>query len=63
MEELKVLCMKCGKPLVLGKVKFIYLGHELHSDVPKCPVCGQVYLSEKLVAERMRFVESSVEDK
>ena len=59
----EIICAKCNVPLVIAKGKFNYLGHELHSDVPRCPVCGQIYLSEKLVKERIQKIEASVEDK
>ena len=59
----EMICIKCNAALVTIKAKFNYLGHELHSDVPRCPVCGQVYLSEKLVTDRIQKVEASVEDK
>lgn len=59
----EIICSKCKVPLVEEKCKFAYLGHELHSDMPRCPVCGQVYLSEKLVNGRIQSVETGVEDK
>jgi len=61
--ENKIICSKCNVPLALEKTKFQYLGHEFNSDVPRCPVCGQVYLTEKLVTGRIASVESGVEDK
>ncbi len=59
----EVICLKCNIELEIISAKFAYLGHELHSDVPRCPKCGQVYLSEKLVTDRIAKVEASVEDK
>jgi hypothetical protein len=32
-------------------------------DLPRCPVCGQVYIGEKLVKGRMAHVEMGLEDK
>ena len=63
MSEEKIICAKCKVPLEMKKAKFSYLGHELHSEVPRCPKCGQVYLSEELVRNRIAKVEASVEDK
>lgn len=63
MSEEKIICAKCNVPLEMKKAKFSYLGHELHSEVPRCPKCGQVYLSEELVRNRIAKVEASVEDK
>jgi uncharacterized protein with PIN domain len=59
----EVICVKCNAPLEKGKAKFFYLGHEMHSEVLRCPVCGQVFLPEKLVAERIKQLEAAVEDK
>jgi len=58
-----IVCMKCNLPLEIGKAKFSYLGHEMVSEVPKCPKCGQVYLTEGLVTGRIRAIEGSLEDK
>ena len=59
----EIICFKCNVPLEISKAKFAYLGRELHADVPKCPVCGQLYLPEKLVLEKITKVEKTVEDK
>ena len=59
----EVVCVKCNVPLIAAKANFSYLGHEFVSDVPRCPVCGQVFLSEKLVTERIQKIEANVEDK
>jgi uncharacterized protein with PIN domain len=59
----EVVCVKCNAPLEKRKAKFAYMGLEFHAEVPRCPVCGQVYLSEKTVEEQIRQVEASVEDK
>jgi uncharacterized protein with PIN domain len=58
-----MLCAKCNVPLQKTLSKFSYLGHEFQSETPGCPVCGQIYLSEKLVEERIRRIEAAVEDK
>ena len=42
---------------------FEYLGHTFFADAPRCPVCGQVYLSEELVKGRVAEVEMQLEDK
>ncbi len=59
----EVICAKCNVPLVTAKAVFKYLGHEVTSDVPKCPVCNQVYLSEELVYGKIAEVEKEFEDK
>ena len=58
-----IVCVKCNLPLKIGKAKFSYLGHDMVSEVPKCPKCGQVYLTEGLVTGRIRAIEGSLEDK
>ena len=47
----------------MEKVNFSYLGHNFHADILKCPVCGEVYISEALVRGRMTEVEMLMEDK
>ena len=59
----EIICTKCGIPLEIQNARFSYLGHELHSDVPRCPKCGQIYLSEELVNSKIASVEASLEDK
>ena len=59
----RLVCKKCNLPLMPGKVKFSYLGHEMVSEAPLCPKCGQVYLSEEIVNGRIRAIEGSLEDK
>jgi len=56
-------CVRCGVALEMAKARFAYLGHEMVSEVPRCPKCGQVCLSEALVNERMHAIEGSLEDK
>lgn len=58
-----ILCTKCNVHLELIKCKFKYLNTELYSEVPRCPKCKQVYLSEELVKERIHEVEASLEGK
>jgi len=59
----KLICGKCGIPLTEQKTIFQYMGYEVYENLPRCPVCGQVYLDEKLVRGRMAEVETEVEDK
>lgn len=58
-----LICAKCGVPLEPGKVTFQYLSYEVYEELPRCPVCGQVYLDEELVRGRMHDAEVEVEDK
>jgi predicted RNA-binding Zn-ribbon protein involved in translation (DUF1610 family) len=62
-EKKKLICWKCKKELELKKTNFTYLGHSFFTEVPKCPECGLVYISEELVKGRMSEVEMQLEDK
>ncbi len=57
------LCLKCNLPLEMGKIGISYLGNTFPVDLPKCPGCGQVYVSEDLALGRMAEVEKLLEDK
>lgn len=59
----KLICCKCQKELELKKVDFSYLGHTFFTDLPCCPECGMVYISEELVKGRISEVEMQLEDK
>lgn len=63
MEEKKVICFKCQKELELKKTNFSYLGHSFFTEVPRCPECGLVFISEELVKGRISEVEMQMEDK
>lgn len=59
----KLLCFRCRKELVTARTDFTYLGHTFFTEVPRCPECGQVYISEELVKSRISDVEMQLEDK
>ncbi|RPH30040.1 MAG: DNA-binding protein [Bacteroidales bacterium] len=63
MEEKKLICHKCQKELELKKTNFSYLGHIFFTEVPRCPECGLVFISEDLVKGRISEVEMQMEDK
>lgn len=56
-------CLKCDRDLELIRTDFTYMGYDFHELLPRCPVCGQVFVSEALAAGRMREVETAMEDK
>ena len=58
-----LLCLKCRTELECKPATLTYLGHKFTADVPQCPICGQIYLDETLVAGKMATVESYLEDK
>ncbi|HZJ74539.1 MAG TPA: YgiT-type zinc finger protein [Perlabentimonas sp.] len=59
----KLICNKCNKELEPIKTNFSYLGHSFFTDLPKCPKCGMVYISEEFVKSRISEVEMQLEDK
>ncbi|MDR1138220.1 MAG: hypothetical protein LBK91_07835 [Synergistaceae bacterium] len=59
----RLVCARCGVPLEPAKAQFGYLGHKFHTEVPRCPECGQVFISEELARGRIMEVETSLEDK
>jgi RNase P subunit RPR2 len=59
----EMICIKCECALVPGKAEFIYLGRNFFAEVPVCPKCGAVYISEEFVKDRMMKVETAMEDK
>ena len=56
-------CVKCNIPLTSCSVDFEYWGVTLPYSIPKCPVCGLVFVSEELATVRMVEVEQNLEDK
>lgn len=62
-ETPKMICCQCNKELELIKTDFTYLGHSFFTEVPRCPQCGQVFISEELVKGRISEVEMQMEDK
>ena len=59
----RIFCGKCKVELILKKVDFQYMRFTFNHEVPVCPVCGQVYLSEKLVNEKVKELEKNFEEK
>ena len=62
-EDLTWKCQKCGEYLVVGKVTIAYLGNQFTAELPKCPRCGMVLISEALALGKMAEVEQILEDK
>ena len=61
--EPALICAKCQVPMVPGKVKATYLGSSFEVELPRCPSCGFVYVSEALAQGKMLQVEQALEDK
>jgi NAD-dependent SIR2 family protein deacetylase len=56
-------CMKCDVELVHEETTLEYLGYDMTYQLPRCPVCGQVFISEEIARGKMHEVETSLEDK
>jgi len=59
----KLECMRCRVPLETKKVNFGYLKQNFFAEIPVCPVCGQIYVSEELAKGKMSDVEKNLEEK
>ena len=59
----KLVCVKCDRELELLEAAADYLEHHFTEKFPKCPVCGQIYISEELVNGKIADVESTLEQK
>ncbi len=61
--ESELICDRCKVALELITAQFSYLDRTFSHKVHRCPDCGQVYIPEDVVEEKMRKVETSLEDK
>jgi len=59
----KIMCAKCDVELTSMKADFQYMRFTFNREVLVCPSCGQVYLSEQLVNEKVKEVEKTFEEK
>ena len=57
------ICCRCQVPLEHARAEFSYMGHTFHTDLPKCPKCGQIFISEDMAKGKMAEVETELEDK
>jgi hypothetical protein len=57
------LCLKCGVHLELATVKLTYLDETFTADIPACPSCQRVFVSEENAIEKMALAEKMLEDK
>jgi hypothetical protein len=58
-----LVCAACNLPLEMGRVEATYLGQRFPVELPRCPACGFVYVSEELALGKMLKVEQALEDK
>ena len=62
-EDLLWRCRKCDLPLEPATVNVEYLGNQFSAELPRCPKCGLVLISEDLALGKMAEVEQILEDK
>jgi len=62
-EDLEWLCRKCNQPLQVAPVTVEYMGNQFTTELPTCPGCGFVMISEALALGKMAEVEQILEDK
>jgi len=62
-EDLQWVCRKCNQPLEAGTFSVEYMGNQFTTELPVCPGCGFVLISEALALGKMAEVEQILEDK
>jgi hypothetical protein len=62
-EDMLWQCFRCQRELVVGTVTVTYLGNRFTAELPHCPNCGLVLISEELALGKMAEVEQILEDK
>jgi hypothetical protein len=62
-EDLEWRCFKCNQALIVGSALVDYLGNELTTNLPMCPSCSRVLISEQLAVGKVAEVEKLLEDK
>ena len=62
-EKPTLTCNKCKVDLIIADATFRYLDRSFHHKILRCPKCGQIYLPEDFVTDKMKKVETSLEDK
>lgn len=59
----RYICQKCNVPLVKTPVQLRYLHAGFPVEMPGCPVCGMIYISEDLALGKILNVEKALEEK
>ena len=62
-EALDWVCAKCNIRLEQATVKLSYLDETFTANIPACPSCQRVFVSEKDALEKMALAEKMLEDK
>lgn len=59
----QIRCLRCDLELQLQQVRAVYLKSDFPTRVLCCPSCGQVYIPEDLVLNKMNEIERTLEEK
>lgn len=62
-EDLQWRCHACNLQLVPGPVVVTYMGSNFNAELPHCPKCGFVLVTEQVAMGKMAEVEQILEDK
>ena len=58
-----MICVKCDVELTPSKVNLDYLGHRITQEFLACPICGNLFIPEEIVSDKMQKLEIQLEDK
>ena len=59
----RFLCSRCRCQLELTEIHVTCLERHFTHKVPRCPQCGQVYITEELAEGKIAQLEKSLEEK
>lgn len=62
-EDFEWQCRRCQCELEAGPVTVEYMGNRFSTELPQCPQCGLVLVSESVAMGKMAEVEQILEDK
>lgn len=62
-EDFEWKCFACNRLLVAGPAVVDYLGNQLTTELPQCPSCRRVLISEALALGKVAEVEKLLENK
>jgi Zn-finger nucleic acid-binding protein len=62
-QDMNWICEPCDIPLQAGMVELHYMENVFRVELPVCPQCRAVLISEDLALGRMLEVEQLLEDK
>lgn len=62
-EKIEWRCHACNRMLEPGHAELQYLGASFSVELPVCPSCGLVLITEELATGRMLEAERLLEDK